>query len=289
MVALPEFTRRRVTTPQGDIAVLDFGDPSRPVDVIFSIGNGFNAMSHRQALAPLAGRMRIIAADQRGHGHTRLPVHPEGRTTWWDLAPDLIALMDALKLDAPVVLAGHSMGSTISLMAASKVGDRAKSVVAFDPVLNTRAFRSDELGDHLKGLIAATLRRRRLFDSREQAVAAYTGRGVFKTWPEEVLADFAIDGLLDVPGGVELACTPEWEASNYAAQDQDGRAILLGAALPVHVLKAAIHSTCSVEADDPAVLANLNLRIETIEGATHCLPMERPDLVQAALIDAVAA
>jgi pimeloyl-ACP methyl ester carboxylesterase len=289
MSDLLQFTRRMITVPEGEIAVLDFGDPARPVDVIFSCGNGFNAMCHRQALAPLGDRMRIIAADQRGHGRTRLPVHPEGRTTWWDLEPDLTALMDALKLEAPVVLAGHSMGGTISLMAAQKAGDRARSVVAFDPVLNNGPHKAEDFGPHLKGLIAGTLRRRRLFDSRDQALASYRGRGVFATWPDAVLMDYATDGLLDIPGGVELACTPEWEASNYAAQGQDGRALLVGAALPVHILKAGIHSSCGVEADEPAVLANPNIRIDTIGGATHSLPMERPDLVQTALIEAVQA
>jgi pimeloyl-ACP methyl ester carboxylesterase len=287
MIATPDFTRRMIAVPGGEIAVLDFGDANRPVDVIFSNGNGFNALCHRQALAPLGARMRIIAADQRGHGHTRMPVHPEGRTSWWDLAPDLVALMDGLALDRPVVLAGHSMGGTISLMAAQTVGARARAVVAFDPVLNSRPQTPADFTDHLKGLIAGTLRRRRVFDSRDQVMASYKGRGVFATWPDEVLADYVTDGFRDAAQGVELACSPEWEASNYAAQAQDGRGLLIAAALPVQVFKAGIQSTCNVEADDPAVVANPRLRMETVEGATHCLPMERPDVVQRALIAAV--
>jgi pimeloyl-ACP methyl ester carboxylesterase len=37
------------------------------------------------------------------------------------------------------------------------------------------------------------------------------------------------------------------------------------------------------------VKANLNIHMQTIEGSTHCLPMERPDVVQSALIEAVGA
>jgi pimeloyl-ACP methyl ester carboxylesterase len=32
---------------------------------------------------------------------------------------------------------------------------------------------------------------------------------------------------------------------------------------------------------------NRNLRIETVPGSTHFLPMERPDVVREALLDAV--
>ena len=281
------FTRRMIAVPDGEIAVLDFGDQARPVDVIFSIGDGFNAMSYRQGLEPLADRMRIVAVDQRGHGHTRLPVHPEGRTSWWDLAPDLIALVDALKLDRPVILAGHSMGGVISLMATESLGERIKAVVAFDPVLADGARTAEQFPPSLHDLIKATLRRRRRFDNRDQAFASYKGRGAFANWPDEALSDYLKDGFLDVAGGVELACSPEWEASNYAAQGQDGRGLLFAATRPVLVLKAGVESACTVEPDDPAARAKPNLRIERVDGATHNLPMERPDRVQMALIRAL--
>jgi pimeloyl-ACP methyl ester carboxylesterase len=276
-----------ISVPEGEIAVLDFGDPERPVDVIFSNGNGFNALCHRQALTPLADRMRIIAADQRGHGLTRLPVHPEGRRDWWDLSRDLIALMQGLRLDRPVVLAGHSMGGTISLMTAQTVGDRVGAAVAFDPVIGPAPVDPDNLPPRLQAIVTGALRRRTAFDSRAAAFAAYKGRGIFATWPDEVLADYLEDGFRDTAAGVELTCSPAWEVSNYLAQAHDGRRILLTAALPTHVLKAGIVSTCQVAIDEPAVRANPFLRIEAIEGATHCLPMERPDLVQQALMAAV--
>jgi pimeloyl-ACP methyl ester carboxylesterase len=61
----------------------------------------------------------------------------------------------------------------------------------------------------------------------------------------------------------------------------------LAAKRPVLVLKAGVDSACTVEPNDPAVKANPNLRIEVVEGATHALPMERPDRVQMALVQAL--
>jgi pimeloyl-ACP methyl ester carboxylesterase len=280
MLQIPAFTRRMVAVPDGEVAILDFGDPNRPVDVLFSHGNGFNAMCHAPALAPLAGEMRILAIDQRGHGRTRQPANPEGRKSWYDLKDDLLVVMDALKLDGPVVLAGHSMGSVISLLASV---DRPEAVM-FDPVVAPRITPSEDFSPHLIKLIESTRRRRRLFVSKAEAVAAYTGRGVFATWPRDALEAWVEDGFVEAPGGgVELACSPDWEASNYEAQQQPTRDILLATGVPAHVLRASEYSACVVDASG----GNPNLVVETIEGATHCLPMERPDLVQAALRAAV--
>ena len=57
--------RRRmipIRSPWGDgeVSVLDFGDASRPVDVVFAHANGFNAQTYRALLAPLSASLRII-------------------------------------------------------------------------------------------------------------------------------------------------------------------------------------------------------------------------------------
>ena len=60
---------RRLTLPvvnrwgAGEMSVLDFGDPERPVDLVFVHANGFNAMTYRTLLAPLSGTLRIWAPD----------------------------------------------------------------------------------------------------------------------------------------------------------------------------------------------------------------------------------
>ena len=53
---------RRLTVPidnrwgAGEMSVLDFGDPKRPVDLVFCHANGFNAATYRSVLAPLSAR-----------------------------------------------------------------------------------------------------------------------------------------------------------------------------------------------------------------------------------------
>ena len=118
----------------GEMAALDFGPADRTIDVVFLHANGFNALTYRSILGPLAAGLRVLAVDQRGHGASRLEARPEGRRSWKDFRDDLVALLDALD-QPPVVLSGHSMGGTVSLLAAAVRPQRVSSLVLFDPVI----------------------------------------------------------------------------------------------------------------------------------------------------------
>lgn len=272
----------------GDMAVLDFGDPKRPVDLVFVHANGFNAMTYRSLLAPLSGSLRLWAPDLRGHGATTLPTHTEGRRGWSDHRDDLIALLDALD-GPPVVLAGHSMGGTAALLAAAERPDRVSRLVLFDPVIWTRwmaGLFQLPLFDRLAGgipLVRGALRRRAVFDSREQAMAAYLGRGAFKGWPEMMLADYLTDGLAETDQGFVLTCPPEWEASNYAAQAHDPWRALRQVDRPVRILKGEAGSTCHVPAN-PRGLPGVT--VETVPDGAHFFPMLKPDVARDALFEA---
>lgn len=289
------FSRKTIAistpTGSGEVAYLDFGDPARPVDVVFSHGNGFNAMTHRQALEPLGDRLRIIAVDQRGHGRTTLPADPEGRRDWHDLVDDLGAVIAALGVEHRIALAGHSMGGTVSTLTAARLGDRVKALALFDPVIPERMLDADEPDpERLIAYAEGSRRRRARFASRGAAFEGYRGRGVFKTWPDAVLADFVEDGVKDADGGVVLSCDPAWEASNYLAQRHPAKQTLLSVGVPTQVLAAPPNeSTCRISPDAPEVAANPNLSLRIVEGTTHLLPVERPDLVWAALLQAAGA
>ena len=289
-MTLPDLSparRRMIAVPDGEIAALEFGPADRPLDVIFLHANGFNAATYRTILAPLADRLRVLAVDQRGHGRTTLPADPGAKNSWLGFRDDLLALLDALE-ETPTVLSGHSMGGTACVLAAGERVDAARRLVLFDPVIITpervASFGPEGLRD--SPLAQGARRRRATFPSREAAFEAYHGRGAFKTWPDEVLRDYLVDGLVeDGQGGLRLCCAPEWEAANFGAQFPDPLGASAAETAPIRILKAEHASTCQFDLHEAAVLAR-GVRLDLVPGTSHFLPMERPELVREALLEA---
>ncbi|MNQ43339.1 Tropinesterase [compost metagenome] len=291
MDALALSAPRRLSVPidnrwgGGEMAVLDFGDPARPVDLVFAHANGFNAYAYRSLLQPLSGALRIWAPDLRGHGRSRLPAEPAGRRSWKDHRDDLIALLDAVD-GPPVALAGHSIGGTSSLLAAAERPERVSRLLLLDPVIWRREMvlvmnlpLVGRLADR-NPIVAGTRRRRALFDSREQALAAYRGRGAFKGWSDMMLADYLVDGLTETDRGFELTCSPAWEASNYAAQAHNPWRALRRFSGSVRILKAESGALCAVPVGEGGAR-----RVEAVAGGGHLFPMTHPDIVRDALLD----
>jgi len=280
---------RRVALPSrgGEMALLDFGDPARPVDVVFSHANGFNARTYRTILAPLARDYRLLALDLRGHGASTLPTVIEGRSGWTEFRDDLLALLAAEAEGRPVILSGHSMGGTTSLLAAAAEPAKVKALALFDPVLFDAAHAGEIVSDNR--LADGAERRRAVFPSKTDVVAAYTGRGAFRTWRPEQLADYVEAGFRETETGeVTLTCTPAWEASNFRNHNYDPWAAFRDSRCPVRMLRADNDSTARITDHEADLRATGRVVMETVPGTTHFLPMERPDLVRGTLRDVVA-
>ncbi len=211
---------RRFPLPSrgGEIAALEFGPADRPLDILFCHANGFNALTYRSILAPLEG-LRVLAIDLRGHGATTLPTPIEDRDGWKIYRDDILALLPFVA-EAPVVMAGHSMGGAARLLAAAAAPEKVRSLVLFDPVLMPDALSVAAAPSAVaqSPMVQGALRRRATFADKAAAFAAYRGRGAFATWSEAQLADYVEAGFVATDDGqVTLACAPAWEASNFAS------------------------------------------------------------------------
>lgn len=265
----------------GAAHVLDWGGNGPSVH--FAHANGFNARTYAPILAPLAGSARVFASDLRGHGATTLPADPALHTSWHTYARDLIGLLDALGR-GPYILSGHSMGGTTSLLVAAARPDLVKELVLFDPV----AVRFPEGFDLSQSpLVLGALKRRAVFPDADSARNAYRGRGAFKTWPADTLDAYLEGGLKSGPEGWRLACAPEWEAQNFRLGPPDLFQAIDGIACPITLLHAEEGSTTRNDLRDYMRSRHPSAHIECVPGTTHFLPMERPDLVQAALRAAI--
>ncbi len=284
-----EPTARMIPLPSrgGAMAALEFGPTDRPVDIVFSHANGFNGRTYRTILGPLASGLRILALDLRGHGATTLPTVIEGRQGWLEFRDDLLALL-AAACEAPVVLSGHSIGGTSSLLAAAAEPERVRSLALFDPVImpvEAQAFAADPDSP----LLAGAMRRRAIFPSKQAAFEAYLGRGGFKTWSEAQLADYVEAGFRETAAGeVTLTCAPAWEASNFRTHNYDAWAAFRDSRCPIRVLRAAEGSTFRIEGRENDLGDDGRIQVQTIPNTTHFLPMERPELVRSLLASCAA-
>jgi pimeloyl-ACP methyl ester carboxylesterase len=73
----------------------------------------------------------IVMPDARGHG---LSEAPEGPYSADAMADDVVALVDALGLERPVLM-GHSMGGITAMVAAGRYPDRFGAAILEDPAL----------------------------------------------------------------------------------------------------------------------------------------------------------
>jgi pimeloyl-ACP methyl ester carboxylesterase len=290
-VAAPVESFRRLSyeIPGGRMAGIAFGAERPTPDIVFLHATGFNARTYRSLLEPLGEKFYVVALDARGHGLSTLPARTWGYTSWRRHRDDLIAVLE--HFTAPVTLAGHSMGATVSLLTAGKRTDLVAGLALLEPVIlpaSGYAAAQIPLAPLVQRmtmpLATGAARRRARFDSREAAIAGFTGRGVFKTFPDEVVADYVADGLIeDERGGFKLACAPKYEAATYCAQRHDPWEALRKVTDPLVLLRAEHTSTISEAAMHRVAAIKPDARVATVEGAGHMLPMERPDRARAAI------
>jgi len=265
--------------------------------LVFLHANGFNGLTYRLILAPLRERFEILAPDQRGQGFTTLPADPAAHFSWLVYRDDLIALLEALRDEpgapqGPVLLAGHSMGATVSLLTACKRPDLVSGLVLCEPVLLPSAFyafsslrRTLKWRRHNFPIARAALKRRRVFESSDTMIAAYTGRGAFKTWPPEMVADYVLGGSRPCAEGVELTCDPAWEAANFSGQAHAVWPRLKTLAAPLSVLRGeGPGSTCPEPMARKLARRVPTAKIQQVPGTGHFLPMERPERLRAEIL-----
>ena len=251
---------------------------------MFLHATGFNALTYRHILAPLARDWRILAVDQRGHGATTLTAAPDSLGDWCGYRDDLLALRETLDINN-VVLAGHSMGGTVALLAAAAEPRFARRLMLFDPVILALHFSAFE-GPF--ALAEGAARRRAVYANRTEVFGSYRGRGAFVGWPDDMLRDYIEDGFRELPSGdVALACEPSWEASTYRAQRHDSRAAFASARCPMDILVPEFNSACRFDPVAESAAAATSMEMDRIRGAGHFLPMERPELAREALMMAM--
>lgn len=267
------------------VAVHELGGEGPPL--VMSHAAGFHGLVFAPLARHLAGAYRCVSFDGRGHGDTALPdgVHLD----WPGLADDLLATVDGLGLERPYGF-GHSSGGTVALLAEQARPGTFRAIYCFEPVIVPV---DPPLGrDEANWLAAAARRRRATFASRDEALRHYASKPPLATLAPEARAAYVEHGFADVGdgdaagggGGVTLKCRPEVEAAVYElATAHDAYARLPEIACPVMVATGELSEGFLTE--QAGVHAGRLPRgsTEVVGGVGHFGPLERPDVVAAAV------
>lgn len=290
---------RTVRTEDGvDLHIEEDGPTAAPVTVLFvhgyTLALGAFHFQRKALRAEFGGRLRLVLFDQRSHGASGRS--PRGRSTLPQLAADLGRVIDGI--DGPVVLVGHSMGGmSIIELAAERpelFGDRVVAVAliatssgslsgvtlglpgplgraagALAPAVLGAAGRAPRIvegGRRLGADLAWLITRRMSFGSApvSPAVAEYLNRMIAAT-PVDVVADFY------------PALMAHERRSALAALGRCRVAVVCGDADKLTPLP---HSELIADEVPGAVL-------HVIDDAGHAVVLERPDEVDAILVELV--
>src|SRR5262249_50169668 len=121
---------------------------------------------------------------------------PESLTNWEQLGDDLLKGLEEYT-DQPVIGIGHSVGGVATIYAALKRPDRFRRLVLIEPTLlaphRLLALRLLNLGkkESRHALIEGALRRRRSWDSTDDAYQYFKGKRLFARWPDAIIRTYA--------------------------------------------------------------------------------------------------
>jgi pimeloyl-ACP methyl ester carboxylesterase len=247
------------------------GDPTH---LLLSHATGFCKEIWRPVVAEIDARRSvgsITSFDQRAHGDSGAPPRP---FSWDDLASDALAVV--ADLDGPIVGVGHSSGAALLVLAEQAHPGRFAGLVLIEPIIFPPPHRRFEDSP----LAAATLRRRYRFRTREDARLNYEGKGPFALWRTDALDAYLAGGLRQEGDGFVLKCDPADEAEFYRTGAMHRAWEGLPEVSPPIILLAGADSDTHPEPFLEALASRMgDPEVEVVPGATHFLPMERPDVV----------
>ncbi|WP_213909243.1 alpha/beta fold hydrolase [Stutzerimonas nitrititolerans] len=199
------FEEVRLRLPHLEVAAHLYGpEDGRPVIALH--GWLDNAASFSR-LAPLLNGVRIVALDLPGHG---LSDHRPAGAGYniWDYAYDILQTAEQFGWQRFSLL-GHSLGGIVSVLLAGAMPERIERLALIDgviPYTGEAESAPRKLGEALRALLAVERKRKPVYASFDQAVAArMKGVGAVSREAAERLAQ---RGLMPMPGGYTWRTDP---------------------------------------------------------------------------------
>ncbi len=259
----------------------DFNPKSQKPLLHLAHANGFPPSTYIRALTPLLERFHVISFYARPFWADCPPA--ETLENWSVFADDLLNGLAEVKAEK-IIAIGHSLGGVATLYAAVRQPELFSHVILIDPTMLPPAFLRKVIWMKWLGMEARTelvqgaLRRRRHWESREQAYQSFKEKPLFKKWPDEILRAY-VEGMTapSEKEGVQLTYSPEWEAQIYRTIPTDVWKKAAQLSQPTLVIRGEKSNTFTAESEKAFHKANSLASFAVEKNAGHLVPQEQPD------------
>ncbi|MFH8793636.1 alpha/beta fold hydrolase [Streptomyces sp. NPDC017941] len=198
-------------------------------------------------LGPLAARFHVYTPERRGHGHTP---DVEGPITYQLMADDTVAFLEEV-VGEPADLVGHSDGALVAMLVAMRRPDLVKRAVLISGGFNKAG---------------------------EAAPDA--------EWDVDAIFEFLGPTYAEVsPDGLEHFRVVVTKIGEMAAREPDLRASDLATVIPRTLVMFSDDDLVTMRHAVEMYEALPNAELAVVPGTSHFLTQEKPDLVNALVLD----
>ena len=197
------------------MAIQHFGG-SASTKICFAHANGYPPGSYQTLLEALSDFASVYTYD---HLPLRMPEGPYKGVQWSHFADDYISQLRQT-FSEPVALLGHSLGGTVSMLAASQDSALCSRLIVLDPVFIPPAmqlamrFLPRSRREQMP-MVRKALRRPNFFGDYTEAFQFHRKARAFTNFSDEALWGYIRAGFGEREDGVALRFSREWEAEIY--------------------------------------------------------------------------
>lgn len=251
----------------------------------FCHGNSLSAGTYMPFLEKLCHHnLKIYASDLRGHGYSTKEKTTQVKN--WDIfIRDLEQIVSSIT-KPPVIGMGHSIGGYFTYAVAALFPHLFSKVILLDPIIFPlkivwlcHLIRKIGLAGNLP-LSKMTRAKKSEFQSREEALIHYSGKGMFKSWKTDFVqayVDTAIEK--DTATTWELCCNPEFEAQIYETVPFNTWEYADHIKVPVLVVSGGTSDLFHRQAGTKLAKKIENCTFIELKKLSHFLMMEDPDKI----------
>jgi pimeloyl-ACP methyl ester carboxylesterase len=256
--------------------------------------NGFPLGSYQSFIEPFTRKYHITGLESRGMWPER--GQPKRQTSWQLYADYLIEFLEQTNKRSGktqrFIGIGHSLGGSVTLIAAIKRPDLFQKLVLIEPATTPSRFTAfvwqylPRIAEHSIPLVSRTLLRRKYWPSKAEFIKYHSPKTAFKNCTVQAMQDYAEYGLRNHPDNrYKLAYSTEWEAHNFRKVHYT-LGLLRKVKVPTLLIAGATsYFYNAYAAKQQMIEKHKYLNLEILKNTGHLVPFENPTGAQTCILD----